>query len=74
MAKKILSFEESMERLEEIIGSLEQNNMNLDDTILLFEEGLDLVKSCDMKLKEFEKKIDEITKKNGDKHGEDNEF
>ena len=65
MAEKKLTFEESMERLDEIVSILEENDRPLDETIDLFEEGLKLVKSCDAKLKDFETRINDIIQKNG---------
>lgn len=65
MAKMKMTFEESMSRLEEIVMQLEQNEKPLDETITLFEEGLQLVKSCDGKLKNYEKQIDDLMKNSG---------
>ncbi len=62
MAKKELTFEESMKRLETIVSVLEQNEESLDKTIDLFEEGLTLVKNCENKLKNFETRIEQIQK------------
>ena len=64
MPEKEVSFEQSINRLEEIVSILEENDQSLDKTITLFEEGLDLVKYCDNKLKQFELKIEEIKRKN----------
>ncbi|MBE6129336.1 MAG: exodeoxyribonuclease VII small subunit [Erysipelotrichaceae bacterium] len=64
MAEKKLTFEQSMERLDEIVSILEENDRPLDETIALFEEGLKLVRSCDRKLKQFETKINDIIQKN----------
>ena len=64
MAEKKLTFEQSMERLDEIVSILEENDRPLDETIALFEEGLKLVRSCDQKLKQFETKINDIIQKN----------
>ena len=64
MPEKEVSFEQSINRLEEIVSTLEENEQSLDQTIALFEEGLDLVKYCDNKLKQFELKIEEIKRKN----------
>lgn len=66
MAKKELTFEEAMNRLNTIVSTLEQNDQPLDTTIDLFEEGLNLVKSCESKLKNFESKIEEIQKRSED--------
>ncbi|MBP3892075.1 MAG: exodeoxyribonuclease VII small subunit [Solobacterium sp.] len=66
MAKKELTFEEAMNRLNEIVVKLEDNEEPLDETIALFEEGLKLIKSCEGKLKTFEDRIEEIKKENGE--------
>ena len=66
MPTKDKSFEESMNRLEEIINDLEENEKPLDETITLFEEGLQLVKACDTKLKNFETQINDVIRKNGE--------
>jgi exodeoxyribonuclease VII small subunit len=68
--KKKKTFEESMDRLEEIVADLESNEKPLDETVALFEEGLDLVKNCDAKLREFETRVDEIIQKKGDGQNE----
>lgn len=55
-----LSFKQSMSRLEEIIAALEKNEIELEDAIALFEEGLQLVNSCDSQLKNFENRVQEL--------------
>ena len=59
MAQK-LPFKQSMSRLEEIIAALEKNEIELEDAIALFEEGLQLVNSCDSQLKNFENRVQEL--------------
>ena len=66
MPTKDKSFEESMNRLEKIINDLEENEKPLDETITLFEEGLQLVKACDTQFKKFESQINDVIRKNGD--------
>ncbi|HJC36510.1 MAG TPA: exodeoxyribonuclease VII small subunit [Candidatus Merdibacter merdavium] len=51
------SFKQSMDRLDEIIAQLNQNEVELEEAITLFEEGLKLVKQCDAQLKQFEKRV-----------------
>ncbi|HAE16932.1 MAG TPA: exodeoxyribonuclease VII small subunit [Erysipelotrichaceae bacterium] len=65
MAKKELTFEESMDRLDEIVSLLEENEQPLNQSIDLFEEGLKLVRHCDDMLKKFEERIEEIKSRNG---------
>lgn len=46
MAEKKLSFEQSIERLQEIVAVLEKGDAPLADSLKLFEEGTRLVSSC----------------------------
>lgn len=55
-----LPFKKSMSRLEEIIAALEKNEIELEDAIALFEEGLQLVNSCDSQLKNFENRVQDL--------------
>lgn len=54
---KELNFEESMESLEKIVQELETGDLNLDDSIKKFEEGMKISKECNKFLEEAEKKI-----------------
>ena len=56
MAKKE-TFKQSMERLDVIIEALDRNEIELEDAIKLFEEGLQLVKNGDAQLKQFEQRM-----------------
>lgn len=53
-------FRESMNRLDFIVSQLEQNNVELEDAIQLFEEGLKLVQTCDATLKKFEEQVSSL--------------
>ena len=59
MAKKSeeKTFEELMETLEEITKKLEKEQISLDDSVKLFEEGMNISKECNNKLEEAEKRI-----------------
>ena len=50
MAKKKQSFEEALERLEEIVRNMEAGEMTLDDTVKLYKEGVELASFCGGKL------------------------
>ncbi len=54
-----------MKRLNEIVVALEKNESSLEESITLFEEGLTLVKECDLQLKSFEQKVQELMKTYG---------
>lgn len=56
MSKEI-NFEETMQELEKIVQELEKGDLNLDDSINKFEEGMKLSKSASDYLEKAEKKI-----------------
>lgn len=51
------SFEEQIAELEKIINELENGNLNLDDSVVKFEEGMKISKECNKMLEDAEKKI-----------------
>ena len=57
MARKKLSFEEAMKRLEEIVSHLEKGDIPLEESIRLFEEGSGLLALCSSQLEEAEQKV-----------------
>ena len=62
------SFEEQISELENIINELENGNLNLDDSVVKFEEGMKISKECSEMLEKAEKKITMLIK------GEDGEL
>ncbi len=56
------SFEENFSRLEKILEKLEDEDVTLEETIKLYEEGLTLTKFCYDKLNNAELRIKEINK------------
>ena len=51
------NFEENMNKLETIVADLEKGDLNLDDSVKKFEEGIKISKECNEMLEEAEKKI-----------------
>ncbi len=51
------TFRTSIQRLEEIVNTLEKNEIELEEAIKIYEEGLKLVKQCNTQLTNFEKKL-----------------
>lgn len=51
------NFEELMEKLEEITNKLEKEQLSLDESVKLFEEGVHISKECNSKLEDAEKRI-----------------
>lgn len=63
MAKS--NFEDNMEKLENIVTELEKGDLNLDDSITKFEEGIKISKECNKILEDAEKKITILLEKDG---------
>ena len=66
-----INFEENMEKLEKIVTDLEKGELNLDDSVKKFEEGIKLSKECNKILEEAEKKITILLEENGETKEED---
>ena len=65
MNKKVeKNFESALKRLEQISDLLENEDTPLEDSIKLFEEGIELKEFCEDKLKSAKLKIDKIVKRN----------
>lgn len=60
-----LSFEAAMKRLEEIVETLGEGNLSLEDSLTMFQEGMELCKVCNMKLDEAEYKVEKLMEKEG---------
>ena len=61
-----LSFEESLEKLEEIVNKLENGDVPLDDAIDEFNKAMKLVKLCNNKLTAAEESIAKIVQDTGE--------
>lgn len=61
-----LSFEESLEKLEDIVNKLETGDVPLDDAIDEFTKAMELVKVCNTKLNNAEEAIAKIVQDNGE--------
>lgn len=56
MEKKI-NFEDTIKELETIANQLEKGDLNLDESVSKFEEGMQLSKECSKILEDAEKRI-----------------
>jgi exodeoxyribonuclease VII small subunit len=65
-AKKEITFEQALERLENIVASLENGDAPLDESLTLFEEGVKLVKLCNNKLENAEEAVKQLVNVNGE--------
>jgi exodeoxyribonuclease VII small subunit len=55
-----MSFEAALKELESIVGRLEQGEVDLEDSIVLYERGQALKAHCDKKLKTAEGRLEKI--------------
>jgi len=60
MPKK--TFEQAVKRLEEIVAELEEGNLPLEESLKIYEEGVESTKFCSTKLNETEEKIKTLVK------------
>lgn len=61
MNRKNATFEENMQRLEQIVRAMERGDVPLEESLKLFQEGVSLVDSCGKLLDEAELQIKKIT-------------
>jgi exodeoxyribonuclease VII small subunit len=60
-----ITFEDAMKRLEEIVETLGEGNLSLEDSLKMFQEGMELCKICNKKLDEAEYKVEKLMEKEG---------
>jgi exodeoxyribonuclease VII small subunit len=58
----LASFEESLSKLEEVVGQLERGDLSLDEAVRLFEEGSRLSADCRRQLEEAEGRVEVLIK------------
>ena len=63
---KAQTLEQSFEKLEQIIGNLENGDVSLEDSYKLYNEGMKLIQNCNQQLDKVEKKIVVLNQKEGD--------
>ena len=54
------TFEENMHRLEQIVRAMERGDVALEESLKLFQEGTELVRSCGKLLDEAELQVNKI--------------
>ena len=57
MNEKNTTFEENLKRLEQIVRAMERGDVALDESLKLFQEGTELVRSCGKLLDEAELQV-----------------
>lgn len=62
MAEEKMNFEKSLKRLDEIVSKIENETLELEESLKLYEEGKKLIASLEKTLKEAEHKVEELQK------------
>jgi exodeoxyribonuclease VII small subunit len=57
MAEKEFSFEKSLAELQALVEALENGNVGLDESLTLFERGVELVRLCNKRIDEAEQRV-----------------
>lgn len=58
--REVPSFDEAIQRLSQIVDTLEKGDVPLEDALTLFEEGIVLSRTSQEKLDAAQKRIDEL--------------
>ena len=58
--EKKLDFESSLKRLEEIVNKISSGKVSLDESLLLYKEGQEIIKNLETQLKEAEDKVEKV--------------
>ena len=63
MAPKVkseLSFEQALDKLEKLVGRMEEGDVGLAELLEKYEEGISHLRACESRLKEAEMKIEKL--------------
>ena len=60
MTEDTMTYDEALRRLEDLVSQLERGGKNLDETLVMFEEGTALLKRCQEELGEVEGRLAEL--------------
>ncbi len=67
MTKKQPTFEQALEKIEEIVAGIESGQIGLEESVARYGEGRELIEYCRKVLDEAEKKIQVLTNPDGDR-------
>ena len=63
-----VTFEQAVDRLEEIVRLLDAGELSLDESLRLFEEGIKLARECSKKLSDVQGKLETLVKQSDGAH------
>ncbi len=61
-----LNFEQALERLTQLVGKLESGQLQLEESVAAFEEGVKLSRRCEALLEHAEQRLQVLTDQNND--------
>ena len=61
------NLEEMFDRLDQVIGTLEGEDVSLEEAFGLYDQGMKLIRRCNQTINEVEKKV-LVLDENGEKH------
>ena len=64
MAKDNINIEKMLKELESIVTKMEDDSLNLEDSLESYEKGINLVKSAQESLKKIEQRVQILSQKN----------
>ena len=64
--KPDFNFESALKNLEQLVSSMENGELSLEDSLKAFEKGIKLTRECQTALKEAEQKIQILINEEGD--------
>jgi len=65
MKDKKINIEKVLSELETIVNKMEEDNLNLEDSLSSYEKGILLVKTAQENLKKIEQRVQILSKNNG---------
>ena len=73
MKDKNINIEKVLSELELLVNKMEEDNLNLEDSLSSYEKGIALVKTAQENLKKIEQRVQILSKNNGLEDFESNE-
>ncbi len=61
MSGKEMGLEEALDDLERVVAELEEGKLGLEESLVLFEKGMGLVRLCNARLDRAEQRIESLT-------------
>ncbi len=64
--KSAFNYEKSLTELEQLVAKMEKGDLPLEDSLAYFEQGVDLVKTCQHALSQADQKVKQLIEKQGE--------